>query len=81
MIRYVLRFFWVATSGHRLRPWRSPFLRWRIETYSGIPADTVTFGIFWQFLWKERKGLWRFLRWGAELTELENRRRREGALR
>ena len=77
MIRYVLRFCWVATRGHRLRPWRSPYLRWRIETYSGVPADSVTFQVFWSFVWKERRGLWRFLRWGADLREIEKRRRRE----
>jgi hypothetical protein len=78
MILYVLRFCWVATRGYRLRPWRSPYLRWRIETYSGIPAESVTFNVFWSFLWKERKGLWRFLQWGADLRRIEKRRCREG---
>ena len=77
MIRYVLRFCWVATRGYRLRPWQSPYLRWRIETYSGIPAEQVTFDVFWRFLWKERKNLWRFLHWGAEMWQLEKRRRRD----
>ena len=77
MIRYVLRFCWVATRGYRLRPWQSPYLRWRIETYSGIPAEQVTFDVFWRFLWKERKNLWRFLQWGAEMWQLEKRRRRQ----
>ena len=27
------------TRGYRLRPWRSPYLRWRIETYWGLHAD------------------------------------------
>jgi hypothetical protein len=35
------RFGWNALRGHWLRPWRSPYLRWRIETYSGIPAGTI----------------------------------------
>ena len=77
MIRYVLRFCWVATRGYRLRPWQSPYLRWRIETYSGIPAEEVTFDRFWGFLWNERQNLWRFLQWGAEMWQLEQRRRRE----
>ena len=77
MILYALRFSWITTRGYRLRPWRSPYLRWRMETYSGIPADEVTFRIFWSFLWMERKSLWRFLRWGDDLWELEKRRRRE----
>jgi hypothetical protein len=78
MIRYVLRFCWVATRGYRLRPWQSPYLRWRIETYSGIPADSVTFSVFWSFLWNERRGLWRFLHWGADLWRIEKLRRKEG---
>jgi hypothetical protein len=77
MILYSLRFAWVAASGYRLRPWRSPFLRWRIETYSGIPAEEVTCAVFWRFLWKERRELWRFLEWGASMRKLEQRRRRE----
>ena len=28
-------FLWRATRGHRLQPWRSPYLRWRVETYTG----------------------------------------------
>jgi len=75
MMLYSLRFTWVASRGYRLRPWRSPYLRWRIETYSGIAADQVTFEVFWKFLWKERRELWRFLQWGAEMRKLEKRRR------
>ena len=37
-----LRFIWNATSGHRLRPWRSEYLKWRIETYSGMHAEELT---------------------------------------
>ena len=79
MIRYVLGFCWIATRGYRLRPWQSPYLRWRIETYSGIPAEQVTFDVFRRFLWNERKNLWRFLQWGAEMWQLEKHRRREAA--
>jgi hypothetical protein len=35
-MRELLRFFWNSTRGHRLAPWRSPYLRWRMETYSGL---------------------------------------------
>ena len=77
MILYSLRFLWVASCGYRLRPWRSPYLRWRIETYSGIPAEQVTWEVFWNFLWKERRDLWRFLEWGAEMRKLEKRLRRQ----
>ncbi|HEY7838433.1 MAG TPA: hypothetical protein VIC54_07530 [Terriglobales bacterium] len=58
-----LRFAWNATRGHRLRPWRSPYLRWRVETFSGLEADKVGMRRFLAFCWRERRGLLRFLRW------------------
>jgi hypothetical protein len=78
MISYALWFSWVATRGYRLRPWKSPYLRWRIETYSGIPAEQVTFGVFWSFLWRERHSLHDFLKWGARMRRLEAQRRETG---
>jgi hypothetical protein len=58
-----LRFLWNATRGHRLAPWRSEYLRWRIETYSGRKADSVDFFYFWSFVWREKSHLIRFLGW------------------
>ncbi|MBI4479965.1 MAG: hypothetical protein HY651_08070 [Acidobacteria bacterium] len=75
MIPYALWFYWVAARGYRLRPWRSPLLRWRIETYSGIAAEQVTFSVFWKFLWTERRALADFLKWGARMRKLEKQRR------
>jgi hypothetical protein len=62
-----LRFLWNATRGHRLRPWQSPYLRWRLETYSGQKADTVRARDFWNLFWKEKRQLLRFLRWTREM--------------
>ena len=62
-----LRFLWTATRGHRLRPWRSDYLRWRLETFTGKHAEEVGPRDFWRFLWSERKQLLRFLRWLAEM--------------
>ena len=42
---------WRLTRGYRLRPWRSPYLRWRMETYWGMPADRIGFAEFWKFAW------------------------------
>ena len=64
---YLLRFLWNATSGHRLAPWRSPYLRWRIETYTGLKMANIGFLEFCEFLWKERQELFRFLLWTAEM--------------
>jgi hypothetical protein len=61
----MLRVLWRLTRGYRLRPWRSPYLRWRMETYWGIPAGQITFGYFWRFAWLHRADMWRYLRWAA----------------
>jgi hypothetical protein len=59
----VLRFLWIASAGYHLQPWKSPYLRWRIETYSGQKAEGIGFRDFWEFVWRERRGLWRYLAW------------------
>ena len=64
------RFLWNATRGHRLRPWRSPYLRWRLETYSGLHAETIRLRDFWHFLLCDRKQLFRFSRWLAEMRTI-----------
>jgi len=64
----VLRFLWRASRGYRLRPWKSPYLRWRIETFWGIPAEDLTFVQFWSLLWKGRHDLLRYLRWVEKNT-------------
>ena len=66
-MRYILGFLWSATRGHRLAPWRSPYLKWRIETYSGLKMKQIGFLEFWGFLWREREQLARFLHWTAEM--------------
>ncbi len=66
-MRYVLRFLWNATRGHRLAPWRSPYLRWRIETYTGLKMEKIGFSTFWLFLWQQRRELIRFLKWTSEM--------------
>src|ERR1700693_1843556 len=66
-MRYKLRFLWNATKGHRLAPWRSPYLLWRIETYTGVKMTQIGFVEFWEFMWRERGDLWRFLRWTSEM--------------
>jgi hypothetical protein len=66
-MRELLRFLWNSTRGHRLAPWRSPYLRWRMETYSGLKMDKIGFVEFWGFMVRERKQLRRFLKWTAEM--------------
>jgi hypothetical protein len=61
------KFLWTATRGHRLRPWRSEYLKWRLETYSGLHAEEVGARDFWRFLVSERRQLLRFGRWLSEM--------------
>ena len=56
---------WRLARGYRLRPWRSPYLRWRIETYWGLHADAIDFRKFWIFSWEHRAELRRYLKWAA----------------
>jgi len=64
----VIRFLWNATRGHHLAPWRSPYLRWRIETYSGIKMNQIGFVEFWRFTWRERGELARFRKCTAQMN-------------
>ena len=69
-----LRFIWNATRGHRLTPWRSEYLRWRIETYSGQKAESLTTRKVFAFLWSQRWELLSFLAWTGQLdTEVRKR--------
>ena len=68
-MKKILRFLWKATRGYRLTPWRSPYLRWRIETYTGLKMDKIGFFEFWAFLWREREALIRFLEWTATMED------------
>src|SRR5450631_4771356 len=72
IMRYSLRFLWNATRRHRLTPWRSPYLLWRIETYCGVKMQQISFLVFWEFAWRERRNLWRFLKWTGEMDRWVN---------
>lgn len=62
-----VKFLWDATRGYRLRPWASPYLRWRTETYTGMHAETIDARAMFSFLWRERRQFLRFLRWTEEM--------------
>lgn len=69
-----LRFGWFATRGHRLRPWRSPYLLWRVETYTGKKAETIGVVDLVQLGWFERFQVLRFLRWLQSMQTYRNPR-------
>jgi hypothetical protein len=57
---------WKLSKGYRLQPWQSPYLKWRIETWSGVDAASITPRMFLDFCWRHRLDLRRYLRWAAE---------------
>ena len=64
----MFRFLWLATRGHFFKPWDSPYLRWRIETYWGLHADRLSGPEVRAFVWEHRRELWRFLRWAGRMA-------------
>jgi hypothetical protein len=69
-----VRFLWNATRGYRFAPWRSPYLRWRVETYSGRRAEELTAGSVLGFVWNSRGELLRFLVWTGEMQREARKR-------
>lgn len=62
-----LRFLWNSTRGFRLRPWDSPYLRWRMETFSGLQADRLTIRSMAKLMWMDKRQFLRFLNWTREI--------------
>ena len=69
-----LRFLWNATRGARLRPWRSEYVKWRIETYSGLKAESLRMRDVIAFVWREKGNLLRFLKWAGEMEKAAGQR-------
>lgn len=71
MCQVALRLIW----PHVLTPWRSPLVRWRLETYgccgaAGHPksARDITARDVLRFVLTRRHSLVSFLRWAASLS-------------
>ena len=68
MLAVAIRLVW----PYLITPWRSPLLRWRMETYGILDsqgqllhADQISPSRFFQFTLQHRTALLRFLRWAA----------------
>lgn len=61
-----LRYYWIVAKGYRLRPWDSPYLRWRLETYFGKQAHDIDRAAFVRLMWRERVQMQKFLSWVGE---------------
>ena len=69
-----LKFIWNATRGHRFAPWRSEYLRWRVETYSGKPAETLRARDIFGFMWASKWELLSLLLWTGQVQKEARRR-------
>jgi hypothetical protein len=69
------QFFWRSTAGYRLRPWRSPYLRWRMETYTGKSASTLKLSDFLHLAVSERGQMLRFFTWVGSLDKIASGKR------
>ncbi|MFZ0820681.1 MAG: hypothetical protein WAM91_11480 [Candidatus Acidiferrales bacterium] len=70
-----LRFYWIASKGYRLRPWRSPYIRWRMETFFGPEAAPDDARTFFRLAWRKRKRLRSFFKWSEERRREMHRKR------
>ena len=65
-MRYRLRFL-----EHHQGPWlgsvAQPLPAVAHRTYCGVEITQIGFLEFWEFLWRERISLWRFLKWTGEM--------------
>jgi hypothetical protein len=60
-----LRYYWITARGYRLRPWASPYIQWRMETFFGKQASELDARKFFRLMWRERARIERFLEWVA----------------
>jgi hypothetical protein len=61
-----LHYYWSIAKGYRLRPWASPYIQWRLETYFGKEAANLDRAKFMSLMWRERVRMRRFLDWVAD---------------
>ena len=71
-----VRFLWNVTRGHRLKPWESELLKWRIETYSGQKAELIRAADVWRFVWVTRGEMFQFLMWTGKIGKLARERQK-----
>ena len=69
-----LRYYWTTAKGYRLRPWASPYIRWRLETFFGGDMHALGAPEFSRLLWRERSRFSHFLSWVAERRRVQRER-------
>jgi hypothetical protein len=68
-----VHYYWITSKGYRLRPWKSPYLRWRFETFLGAEAADLNAGKFFHLAWKYRHQMENFVEWAAERRKVQRR--------
>ncbi len=74
MIFTAIRYYWITAKGYRLRPWASPYIRWRLETFFGGDMHALDAAQFFRLIRSERKQLREFLAWTAERWRVQRLR-------
>ena len=69
-----LQYYWNAAQGYRFKPWESPYIRWRFETFLGKEAANLTASKFFHLAWKYREHMERFVDWASERNRFQRRR-------
>jgi hypothetical protein len=70
------QYYWIAAKGYRLKPWKSPYLRWRFETFLGKEAENLDARKFMRLSWKYRAQMGTFIHWAAERRRVQRGSRR-----
>lgn len=60
-----LRYYWIISKGYRFTPWKSPYIRWRLETFFGPAGAHLNGRQFFALLWRERARMENFIEWVA----------------
>ena len=58
--------YWALAKGYRVRPWASPYIRWRLETLLGGDMHALGPVRFFGIVWREHRRLTNFLDWAEE---------------
>jgi len=74
-----LQYYWNVARGYRLNPWKSPYLRWRFETFLGKEAANMDARKFLRLSWKYRANMMNFVDWAAERRSVQRRARHRHA--
>lgn len=71
-----LWYYWNVARGYRFKPWKSPYLRWRFETFLGTEAANLDARKFFRLSWKYRSNMMNFVDWAAERRRVQRQVRR-----